>query len=240
MGQTSSRTNILQPHLTGKQEWDLNTGFIQRSYANHTGQISSIRFRPNSATIPIYPAASPPKPVPMPSLYDNRRRGSLGSNNSLESLFGDESPTNGTMNEALLDPVIDNDDPETITTDEIPIPSSEKESCRDVFLTSSIDGAISLWDRRQERMVARLAGPSRGSPPWCMSVFSLLFFKVISDEINRHVGLRMEISFMLGDEMLVWMNIQYINHLIHLHGPFDFQQIQDQSLLSLQCQTARI
>ncbi len=158
--------NNLYP-IDKMQEWDLNTGFIQRSYANHTGQISSIRFRPNS-TVPLYPAASPPI-APVTSVYDDRRRGSLGSNNSLESLFGDEPP-NGTISEGLLDPVIENDQPETTqgpTTDDGP---SEKQTCRDVFLTSSIDGAITLWDRRQDRMIVRLAAGSRGAPPWCMSV----------------------------------------------------------------------
>ena len=152
------------------QEWDLNTGLISRSYANHTGQISSIRFRPN-ATVPLYPAPSPPK-APAPSIFDDRRRGSLGSNNSLESLFGDESP-NGTMNGGLLDPVRDNQRSSPVQEPLPDGPSSEQEPCKDVFLTSSIDGTISLWDRRQERMVARLAAAPRGTPPWCMSV---LFF----------------------------------------------------------------
>ena len=74
------------------------------------------------------------------------------------------------MNEALLEPVIETNQPETTqepTTDDA---TSEKQTCREVFLTSSIDGAISLWDRRQDRMIARLAVGSRGAPPWCMSV----------------------------------------------------------------------
>ena len=150
----------------------MNTGLISRSYANHTGQISSIRFRP-SATVPLYPAPSPPK-APAPTVYDDRRRGSLGSNNSLESLFGDESP-NGTMNGGLLDPVIDNQRSSPVPEPVENGPSSEQEPCKDVFLTSSIDGAISLWDRRQERMVARLAAAPRGTPPWCMSVVPLFF-----------------------------------------------------------------
>jgi len=66
------------------------------------------------------------------------------------------------------------DQPGTSEQMDIPEPRSERQICRDVFLTSSINGAITLWDRRQERMIARLATGSRGAPPWCMSVIPLL------------------------------------------------------------------
>lgn len=42
-------------------------------------------------------------------------------------------------------------------------PSSES-----TFLSSSIDGSLSIWDRRQPSPVARLL-PPRGTPPWCMN-----------------------------------------------------------------------
>ena len=42
-------------------------------------------------------------------------------------------------------------------------PSSES-----TFLSSSIDGTLSIWDRRQPSPVARLL-PPRGTPPWCMN-----------------------------------------------------------------------
>ncbi|KAJ4367929.1 Transcription factor spt8 [Didymella sp. IMI 355093] len=42
-------------------------------------------------------------------------------------------------------------------------PSSES-----TFLSSSIDGSLSIWDRRQPSPVARLS-PPRGTPPWCMN-----------------------------------------------------------------------
>jgi hypothetical protein len=139
-----------------------------RSYANHTGQLTSIRFRPSS-TVPIYPVVSPPK-MPAPPTFDDRRRGSLGSDNSLESLFGDESP--GGLNEALMDEVIDNRDQNEASQESIvpDAPQTEQQVCRDVFLTSTSDGAITLWDRRRDGMVARLAPGGRGAPPWCMSV----------------------------------------------------------------------
>lgn len=42
-------------------------------------------------------------------------------------------------------------------------PSSES-----TFLSSSIDGMLAIWDRRQPSPVARIA-PPRGTPPWCMN-----------------------------------------------------------------------
>ena len=42
-------------------------------------------------------------------------------------------------------------------------PSSES-----TFLSSSIDGSLSIWDRRQPSPIARLL-PPRGTPPWCMN-----------------------------------------------------------------------
>jgi hypothetical protein len=76
------------------------------------------------------------------------------------------------MNEALMDSVIDNDQDtkpqETISE----APSPDQQICRDVFLTSSFDGGISLFDRRVDGIVARLAPGPKGTPPWCTSVFS--------------------------------------------------------------------
>lgn len=42
-------------------------------------------------------------------------------------------------------------------------PSSES-----TFFSSSIDGSLAIWDRRQPSPVARLL-PPRGTPPWCMN-----------------------------------------------------------------------
>ena len=81
------------------------------------------------------------------------------------------------MNDGLLDSVIDNVQTTTTTTQET-VPEdlpSEQQMCRDVFMTSSIDGGLTLWDRRRDKMVARLAPGPKGTPPWCMSVSSLVY-----------------------------------------------------------------
>jgi hypothetical protein len=102
----------------------------------------------------------------------------LGSNNSLESLFGDESP-GGNVNEGLLDPVIEGDQSLTSIEMEPEQTSLEQQPCKNVFLTCSIDGAISLWDRRRDKVVAQLAPAPKNTPPWCMSVIPYLIMLMI-------------------------------------------------------------
>jgi len=104
----------------------------------------------------------------MPTFEPVKRRGSSGSGDELESLFGDESP-NGTLNGGLMDPVVESEQPSQPQETSSDQPE-QREMCKDVFMTSSIDGALSLWDRRQEGMIARLAPGPKGTPPWCMSV----------------------------------------------------------------------
>ncbi|KAH6644259.1 transcription factor SPT8 [Boeremia exigua] len=52
----------------------------------------------------------------------------------------------------------------TIVKDTPTLPPSSEST----FLSSSIDGSLSIWDRRQPSPVARLL-PPRGTPPWCMN-----------------------------------------------------------------------
>ena len=154
----------------------MNTGGMVRSYANHTGQISSILFRPSSE-LPIYPSYQPPSPPKVTTAtYDNTRRGSLGSDASLDSLFGEDASPNGNINDGLHAPVIENDQPDASfsMSSDFTLSGDQQQPCRDVFMSSSIDGTLSLWDRRMDRMVARLAPGPKGTPPWCMSVHSLV------------------------------------------------------------------
>jgi hypothetical protein len=115
-------------------------------------------------------------------------------------------------------------------------PSAEKQVCTDVFLTSSIDGTISLWDRRQDRMVARLGPRPLGTPPWCMSVV-LCPFKPL---MFRHAGLRMAISFMQVGGMELSMNIQCINLQVLRLEASDSLEIRAGLLLYMPCQMAGI
>lgn len=70
----------------------------------------------------------------------------------------------------MMDSIVGNDGNETSQETVPQEPVESEQECRDVFLTSSIDGTLSLWDRRRDGIVARLAPGPRGTPPWCMSV----------------------------------------------------------------------
>ena len=56
------------------------------------------------------------------------------------------------------------EDMPTVVRDTPSLPPSSEST----FLSSSIDGSLSIWDRRQPSPVARLL-PPRGTPPWCMN-----------------------------------------------------------------------
>jgi transcriptional activator SPT8 len=147
----------------------LNTGQTVRSYAGHTGQISSLSWRPAEINVEISRTKTPVvTPVPEPT----RRRSSVASDNSLESLFGDGGEsvhTNGLLTEDVIDSAGAHEQ------EKIPPPQEEKkEVCKEVFLCSSIDGAITLWDRRQNHKIEKLGRSPRGTPPWCMSVTVLV------------------------------------------------------------------
>ncbi|XPS68748.1 Transcription factor spt8 [Ascochyta lentis] len=54
------------------------------------------------------------------------------------------------------------------TTPIVPSAPTLPPSSESTFLSASIDGSISIWDRRQPSPLARLQ-PPRGTPPWCMN-----------------------------------------------------------------------
>lgn len=70
----------------------------------------------------------------------------------------------------MMDSIIGDDNEASQETIPLEPVDTERQMCRDVFLTSSFDGAISLCDRRRDGIVARLAPGPKGTPPWCMSV----------------------------------------------------------------------
>ena len=72
----------------------------------------------------------------------------------------------------------------------------------ELLLTASIDGQVILWDRRVQTSgtgVGRL-WMSEKTPPWCLSVQSLLVFslsiKVFIHSIFRLAGQQMELKYM--------------------------------------------
>jgi hypothetical protein len=116
--------------------------------------------------------------------------------------------------DGMMDSIVGNDQSASQETVPLEPVESERDMCRDVFLTSSIDGTLSLWDRRIDGIVARLAPGPKGTPPWCMSV------NLLSPEFLRcrPAGRRMVILSMLDGEMERSMNTPCINQQVLQSG----------------------
>ncbi|KAG4304112.1 hypothetical protein PORY_002476 [Pneumocystis oryctolagi] len=125
-------------------EWDLNTGLISRSYDNHTGQISTIAYRPiPSFTTSIIRKAD--------SLSEDSFNLELNDNKK----FREKSISDSFINN------IDNYINESTSND-------QSIQSRNEFIVSGIDGTITIWDGRQLKHIAKLGIPN-GTPPWCMN-----------------------------------------------------------------------
>ena len=95
---------------------------------------------------------------------------------------------------------------------EVPIldPVTYADYSPDIFMTASIDGQVTLWDRRATpgRGVGRLEGNEK-SPPWCVSVCMLCVRHMIAlpdrnpppGIFDRHVGPQMALRYMQAGEM---------------------------------------
>lgn len=122
------------------REWDLNTGKTKHIFKGSTGQISSIQYRPIGLTDLTFDDA----------------------NSDVDSLFGsdqeeDENADTSDANISKSSIRTDSSKNKTVTDDQI-------------FMSSSIDGAINIWDARVSGSspVLRLGVPD-GTPPWCMT-----------------------------------------------------------------------
>lgn len=129
-------------------EWDLDAGKVARSYKGHSGQISSLSFRPISAPANIQIAAA------------------INGNGKENDINGKASPSS----ESSFDPLFD-DAQTNINANgaEEPAPVQTLETSPDVMLTSSIDGIAMIWDRRVEKESIRKFTAPEKTPPWCMS-----------------------------------------------------------------------
>lgn len=120
--------------------WDLNTGGNVMTFAGSTGQISSIQFRPQELDSFV---------MADPGGSDNNQ-----NNDDVDLLFGSDDDEGEKGNEPKK---------------EVPslllalYPNSQ------VFMSSSIDGTINIWDIRSPQAVLKLGVPN-GTPPWCMSL----------------------------------------------------------------------
>lgn len=152
-------------------EWDLNVGKEANCYDNLSGQVSSLEWQPEGGN--YVHQTLPPK-------NDSASQSANGKNSetnikedpddddddddkkSMESLFGDDDDDSGSS-------------PKQTEPDQEPEPEPESTEVKppvhsySVFMTSTIDGTISIWDRRMKTRAASAAAVKNVTPPWCES-----------------------------------------------------------------------
>lgn len=140
-------------------EWDLNTGDCVNEFKGSVAQLSSLEFRPLFSTVAI---DSLVEKEPFQKQEQIQQK-----DDDMDSLFGDEDEE-----EKRMDFDTQSDDrnrQEKQSMQEIS-KNTLKTSCDEsIFLTSSINGSIHVWDRRTpaKPVVDLQRGPQ--VPPWCMS-----------------------------------------------------------------------
>lgn len=153
------------------REWDLNSGKCSNIFLGLSGQISNIQYRPfglSDMSLSIYDEdnsnTANGKTIGA-SQVDNPEAGS-----DIDSLFG-ESDEEEDQKQRIKDEAKDKSSP-------IPVTDSStlhnKQYANDsIFMSSSIDGTINIWDVRVSdqngaNSVIKLGVPAN-TPPWCMS-----------------------------------------------------------------------
>ncbi|KAG5519107.1 hypothetical protein PMAC_002194 [Pneumocystis sp. 'macacae'] len=139
-------------------EWDLNTGLVSRSYDNHTGQISTIAYRPISS---FAISSNPIKSEPNVNLKFKINETNNFSENSFNSIFDNTKKIKKNTSDFLTNSNKNNYTSKFTLNDQLI--QSENE-----FIVSGIDGTITIWDKRQLKHIAKLGIPN-GTPPWCMN-----------------------------------------------------------------------
>ncbi|CCJ30043.1 unnamed protein product, partial [Pneumocystis jirovecii] len=172
-----------------KNEWDLNTGLLSRSYDNHTGQISTIAYRPMSSFIIT---SNPIKNEPKVNIKFKINETNNFSKNSFNPIFNDNEEI---KEKNIPDSSVNNDD-DYITNSTL---NDQLIQSDNEFIVSGIDGTITIWDKRQLKHIAKLGIPN-STPPWCMNVKKIYANTNINFR-QRHVGLLMEIIYMQEEEM---------------------------------------
>lgn len=158
---SSCETNVLSGGWDKNvYEWDLNTGSISRSYDNHTGQISSIMYRPISPSTTISSSTSIEN-NPMINM-----KSKLSETNKFSKIFFNSTLNNSQEEKKTLNSIID--DINTHYNDNSVL-NEESIQSKNEFIVSGIDGSITIWDKRQLKHVAKLGIPNN-TPPWCMNV----------------------------------------------------------------------
>lgn len=146
------------------REWDLNSGACTNVFLGSTGQISNIQYRPRGLA-DFLVIVEDDESGSKPRAGDRSR--DMGSD--MESLFG-ESDDEEVSRVKLESSDKSSPAPQVDSVSKI---ENKKYTDDSIFMSSSIDGTINIWDVRCSNQngnnsVIRLGVPE-GTPPWCMS-----------------------------------------------------------------------
>lgn len=156
-------------------DWDLESGLKRRTMlVGHdvTGQVSALANRPTSAATVDW--SSLQQRAPSTGAIDpgtgHRKSVAAGatpdSANSFDPLFDEEEEHDITMPDAVGESEAATPEANIVIGEGRTDPVDD--TSPDILLCSCIDGAISIWDRRQARQCSRIP-LTKGTPPWCMS-----------------------------------------------------------------------
>lgn len=154
------------------REWDLNTGKCINLFQGSSGQISNIQYRPmglSDMSISLDEEGEQ-NGTATKSSSSTSNQNEDAQNSDMDSLFGDsdeeedDQQTNKRKSTESQDTTIK----PTFNNSKI---SNKVYGNENVFMSSSIDGTINIWDVRSSESrnsVLRLGVPDN-TPPWCMS-----------------------------------------------------------------------
>ncbi|KAI3405425.2 SPT8 [Candida oxycetoniae] len=153
------------------REWDLNTGKTITEFLPSSGQISNIQFRPDGLEDVTFQVMGTEREAT--NQQQEERAGqtaaTINNNNKNDNEYDDDDDDDDDVDSLFGDS--DKEDGKE-KQDNATKRSSEAQSKvhrnSDIFMSSSIDGTINIWDVRVQQPVIRI-GISEGIPPWCMS-----------------------------------------------------------------------
>lgn len=180
------------------REWDLNTGKVVNLYKDSTSQISNIQYRPRGlADITFEVDSTEPK----------------NENSDVDSLFGDSDEEKDK----------DDDEEAAVAKSKPDTTGKNKVATSDsIFMSSSIDGVLNIWDARVSTSSATLRiGVPEGVPPWCMtSAWSNDGDKIYVGRRNSTVEeLSLRMPFKLGTGSTAVPNVSKTLQFPKISGP---------------------
>ncbi|KAK6457024.1 uncharacterized protein RJT20DRAFT_94537 [Scheffersomyces xylosifermentans] len=148
------------------REWDLNTGQSTNLFLGSSGQISNVQYRPlglADLSLDIVDESE----AADEAQNDKTNNGKAEEEDDINSLFGESDEESGKETERKVLETKDKSSPKPAfnTGSKASNKTYKNES---IFMSSSMNGTINIWDVRVASPVLRL-GVSEGTPPWCMS-----------------------------------------------------------------------